>query len=227
MRPMRSVLGILTILALFSIAEASTAARAYKAMGIEVGDVLSGTALTSKVLPGGDKQVVCLVTYLTGKRDEASAVNVRLGVFRQSGQSLESAYSRDFGAENGGYVARGDLQLIDLDRDGANEIVVCYDSFREPLIDQRICEVVLRDDRGFRTAWSGPVEYDATRAARDVPRERRDRFRREFDWANTLRTHGVTLFMDKKVIAVAGERLEEPRLIEETFPLRRRPDDVP
>ena len=72
MRSMRCVLGILTILSFFSLAGASTGARAYDAMGIDVGDVLSGTALTSKVLPGGGTQVVCLVTYLTGKRDEAT-----------------------------------------------------------------------------------------------------------------------------------------------------------
>ncbi len=47
---------------------------------------------------------------------------------------------------------------------------------------------------------------------------------REFDWGNTLRTNGVTLFVKKRMIAVAGERLPEPQIVEETFKLRGRPE---
>jgi hypothetical protein len=104
-----------------------------------------------------------------------------------------------------------------------SEIIVCYDDFREPLVEQRVCEIILRDEPGFRTVWSGQVKYDATKAVRDVPQERRDRFVREFDWPNTLRTRGLTLYVDKKVIAVAGERLDEPRIVQETFPLQKEP----
>ena len=63
----------------------------------------------------------------------------------------------------------------------------------------------------------------AVGVARDVPKERRDRFTREFDWGGTIRTRGLTLFMSKKVIAVAGQRLDEPKLVQETFPLREAP----
>jgi len=124
------------------------------------------------------------------------------------------------GVGGGGLGGGGELQLIDLDRDGVNEIIASFQSFLDPLIEQRLAEVIVNDDGTFRTAWSGALDYDATRAARDVPRERRDRFNREIDFASTLRTRGITLFMNKQMIAVAGERLDQPKVVQETFPLR-------
>ncbi len=204
-------------------ARADLAADAYAAMGIKTGDVLSGSVLTARVLPGEAKQVVAMVTYFTGKKDDASGVDVRLEVFRREANALVSLYARDFGKENGGFVGRGDVELVDLDGDGAAEIVVSYDLAANPLVSRRAGEVIVHDPAGFRVAWSGDMEYDATRAARDVPADRRDRFARTLDVAATLKTHGVTLFMTKKVIAVAGERLAEPKEIRETFPLRPAP----
>lgn len=198
--------------------------QVYKAMRLTTDDVLAGTILEARVQHGDRKQIVCIATYLTGKKEKADAVNVKLGVFDQLDGRLHEVYSRDFGAERGGYVANGDLQLLDLDLDRVNEIVVSYDSFKDPLIDQRLGEIIVNNDPGFESAWSGSLEYDATRAARTVPPERRDRFKREIDFANTLRTRGVTLFMNKTVIAVAGERLPEPRSVQETFPLRAPPE---
>jgi len=213
--------GGLILLATISLpAQAATGKDVYQALGIKVKDVLTGTVLNAKILPGDDKQVASVVTFFTGKRDKAEAVNVQLAIFTEHEDGLGVVYMRDFGAEQGGYVGAGDLVLLDLDRDGASEIVVCYDDYREPLIDRRVCEVILREETGFRAAWSGPVKYDATKAVRDVPAERRDRFAREFDWPGTMRTKGATLHIDKKVISVAGERLAEPRMVRESFPLK-------
>jgi len=213
---------LLLLLALPALA--GSGAEAYRALGIEVGEVLSGTVLSAKVIPGNEKQVACVATSFTGEKGKADAVTVRLGLFTRRGDELSLLYSRDFGEEQGGYVARGDLQLLDLDRDGVSEVIVCYDSYKEPLIEQRVCEVILQEGGQFRTAWVGPVDYDATKAVRDVPKERRDRFTREFDWAGTIRTRGLTLFVSKKVIAVAGQRLDEPKTVQETFPLREAPN---
>ena len=214
-----ALIGLLGTLAL---AQGSRSASAYKAIGIDTADVLAGTVLQAAVLPGGEKQVVSLVTYFTGEKTKEGAVNVRLDVLRSKGNQLASIYTRDYGAENGGFVGEGDLQLVDLDRDGISEIIVSFSLFSDPLIDQKLGEVILYGDGGFHTAWAHPLKYDATRAARSVPLERRDRYVRELDVVSTLRTRGVTLFFDKKVIAVAGERLPEPKMIQETFPLRER-----
>jgi len=213
---------LIGLLGTLAQAQGSRSAAAYEAIGIKPADVLAGTVLHAIVLPGGEKQVISLVTYFTGEKTKEGAVNVRLDVMRSKGNQLAPIYTRDYGEENGGFVGEGDLQLVDLDRDGVNEIIVSFATFADPLIDQRLGEVILYEDDAFQTAWAHPMKYDATRAARNVPLERRDRYVRELDVMNTLRTRGVTLFFEKKVIAVAGERLPEPKVIQETFPLRER-----
>ena len=202
-------------------AAADTAVEVFKHMGIKVGDVMNSSVLTGRVLPGEDKQTVAVVTYLTGKKDEANALGVRLEAYRGEAGALVPIYSRDVAKENGGYVGRGEIALLDLDGDGVNEIGVYYDNLKNSLISERRLDVIVREGNAFRVAWTGPVEYDATRAVRDVPQERRDRFLRKLDLANTRRTKGVTLFFTKTVVAVAGERLAQPRQVQETFALKR------
>jgi hypothetical protein len=201
-------------------ARADSAADVFKAMGIKAKDVMNSSVATAKVVPGDTKQIVGVVTYLTGKKDEENALGVKLEVYRQEGKELASLYSRDAAKENGGYVGRGEVALLDLDGDGVNEIGLYYDNLKNALIQERRLDVIVYEDGVFRVAWSGAVSYDATKAARDVPQERRDRYLRKLDFANTRRTKGVTLFMTKTMIAVAGERLPQPREIQETFPLK-------
>ena len=214
-----------SLVAVASVAPASAGVEVYAAMGVDKNKVLSGTQLNAKVIPGGAKQVVCLVTYLTGKSAKDAAVNVRLGIFRREGGDggkLTSIFSSDYGATYGGLVGAGNLEVFDLDRDGVNEIIVSFDSYADPLIEQRLGEVILWDGGSFRVGWAGALEYDATRAARSLPPELRDRYVREIDLVRTMRTKGVTLFFDKRMIAVAGEKLAEPKTVQETFPLRPR-----
>jgi hypothetical protein len=216
-------IGVLLVVATAWVSAAAYAqdgTKAYRALGLKPKDVLTGTVVKAGVIPGGREQTVCIATYMTGKSDKANAVNIRLGVFDSFGDGLVTVYTRDFGADHDGYVANGDLLVFDLDRDGVKEIIVSYDDFEQPLIDQRIAEVIVHDGETLTTAWSGLIEYDATRAAREVPQERRDRYVRAFDWVSTLRTRGATLFMNKTMIAVAGERLAEPQVVAETFELR-------
>jgi len=208
-----------------AVVEAQQGTKAYKALGLKPQKVLTGTVVKARVVPSNQEQVICIATYLTGKGDKGDAVNVRLGVFDDFGEGLVTLYTRDFGKDEEGYVANGDLLVMDIDRDGISEIVVSFDDYSDPLIERRLAEIILHDGQKLDTAWSGLVEYDATKAARDVPVERRDRFVRDFDWSNTMRTRGATLFLKKKVIAVAGERLPEPRVVEETFDLRGKPSD--
>jgi hypothetical protein len=222
---MKRFLGLITVLSIASIVAAEPISKdVYKLMGLQVKDVLTGPILTSRVLPGmasDPKQVVALVTYMTGRREESNAVNVRLEVMRkEEAGGLVSVYSRDFGKEHGGYVGHGDIELVDLDGDGVNEIIVSYDSYKDPLITERRAEVLMQDGGTFTTAWTGEVEYDATKAVRTVPQERRDRYTRALDIPATLRTRGVTLMVKKTMLAVAGERLEPPKVVQETFPLR-------
>ncbi len=217
----RITLACVTVLmaGLWGAARADTAARVYDAMKLKSGQVLSGSVLLARVVPGEPKQVVAAVTYMTGKKDKADAVNVRLEVFATSGGTLTSIYSRDLGSENGGYVGRGELEIVDLNGDGVSEIIITYDNYRDTLVQERRGEVLLYGVNGFERVWDGLMKYDATRAARSVPAERRDRYRREVDVVETLRTKGDALVMKKTMIAVAGERLEHPKVVLESYPL--------
>ena len=208
------------VAALGGSARADTAFDVYKQLGIKAKDVMNSSVTTAKVLPGDAKQIVAVVTYLTGKKDENDALDVILAVYRQEGKDLVPLYTRDAAKENGGFVGRGEMALLDLDGDGVNEIGLYYDNLKNSLIQERRLEVILHDDTGFRVGWTGAVNYDATKAVRDVPQDRRDRYMRKLDFANTRRTKGVTLFMTKTMIAIAGERLPQPREVQETFPLK-------
>ena len=201
-------------------APAATGAEVYEAMGLKTRQVLSGTVLSARVEVDQPKRMVCLATYLTGSKDKSDAVNLVLEIFNETEGVLSSTYRRSFGEVHGWNLADGDLQLIDLDHDGVSEIIVVFRSYRDLPIEQRLGEVIVDTSKGFQVAWAGPMEYDATKAARTVPVERRDRYVREIDYASTLRTRGLTLFMNKTMIAVAGERLDEPQVVPETFPLR-------
>jgi len=205
-----------------SVLPAQADVGAYEAMGIDKTRVISGTLTTARVLPGEDKQLVCLVAYLSGKKEKSAAVKLRLAVMEVGDTGYTPVWEQDLSSKYGGNVGEGNLELLDLDRDGQSEIVVTFDLFSDPLIHQRFGEVIVWDEGRFRTGWSGPFEYDATKAVRDVAVERRDHFVRELDLISTLRTRGVTLFFNKTMIAVAGERLAEPKIVEETFPLRKR-----
>jgi len=194
----------------------------YAVMGIDKGRVITGTQTKARVLPGDDKQIICLVAYMSGKKEKTAAIKLQLAVLEGSEGDYTLAWEEDISAKYGGNAGEGNLELLDLDRDGQMEIIISFDFFSDPLIRQRMGEVILWDEDQFKTGWSGPVEYDATKAVRDVPVERRDHFVRELDLVATLRTRGVTLFFNKTMIAVAGERLAEPKVVEETFPLRKR-----
>jgi hypothetical protein len=215
-------MGVTAVLvaALGGSARADSTFDVYKQLGIKAKDVMNSSVTTAKVLPGDTKQIVAVVTYLTGKKDENDALDVILAVYRQEGKDLVPLYTRDAAKENGGFVGRGEMALLDLDGDGVNEIGLYYDNLKNALIQERRLELIVHDDTGFRVGWTGAVNYDATKAARDVPQERRDRYMRKLDFANTRRTKGVTLFMTKTMIAIAGERLPQPREVQETFPLK-------
>jgi hypothetical protein len=201
---------------------ADSALDAYKALGIDEGKVMNGTTFTVQVMPGEGKQVVSMTTYLTGEKKDSIALGVRLDVLQPQNGELVAVYTRHFGDENGGYVADGNLQVLDLDRNGVNEIIVSYGDFKNPLIDHVVGEVIFYEENGFETVWKGPMEYDATRAARDVPAERRDRYLRVLDPIETMRSGGATLVFNKSMIAVAGQRLPTPKAVQETFPIRVR-----
>ena len=214
------VAGCALLASLATPLQAAGIADVCRAIGIKEKDAMFSSVLTGRVLEGDSKQIVAVTTFFTGSKDMDNAVNVRLDVFNKRGGKLVPVFSRDFGKEYEGYVGRGDLELVDLDADGINDIIVTFDRQDNPLVEQRLGEVLLLGVSGFEVGWKGVMMLDATRDARSVPLERRDHFRRQMDIPRTLKSRGATLFLKKQVIAVAGERLEKAKVITETFPLR-------
>lgn len=223
MRPPAALVVPLVFVAAALAADPPGQAEVYRAMGIRPEAILNGSILSAKVVEGGARQTVAIATYLTGRKEDADAVGVKLVVFDTAG--LKPLYERDFGRENGGFVGRGEIQLVDLDGDGLMEILPSWDNVRSKVVDERRGEVLVRENGAFKVGWSGELRYDATRAAREVPDDRRDRYEREVDIPATLKTRGITLFFNKKVQAVAGQRLPDPRIVRETFPLRPPPPE--
>ena len=132
--------------------------EAYKAMGIDKGKVINATQTSAQVLPGDSKQLVCLVAYLSGKKEKNAAIKLRLAVLEGSDGEYTPVWDQDFSSKYGVNVGEGNLELLDLDRDGQAEIIVTFDLFSDPLIRQRFGEVIVWDEDHFKTAWSGPVE---------------------------------------------------------------------
>lgn len=223
MRPPAALVVPVVFVAAALAADPPGQAEVYRAMGIRPEAILNGSILSAKVVEGGARQTVAIATYLTGRKEDADAVGVKLVVFDTAG--LKPLYERDFGRENGGFVGRGEIQLVDLDGDGLMEILPSWDNVRSKVVDERRGEVLVRENGAFKVGWSGELRYDATRAAREVPDDRRDRYEREVDIPATLKTRGITLFFNKKVQAVAGQRLPDPRIVRETFPLRPPPPE--
>lgn len=202
------------------VARADTQFDAYRALGIDAKDVLVGTVLTADVVPDGGEEVVAVVTHFTGNRSREQAVDVRFAVLQRVAGRLQPILEHAYGQRHDGKVGRGELQVLDLDRDGLEEIVVTYDDASDPLVRRRRGEVHLWRDGTLAVGWRGETAYDATLDARGVPDERRDRWSREIDVVSTLRTRGLTLYMTRTVYAVAGEALARPKQVTETFPLR-------
>jgi hypothetical protein len=73
-----ALLGLAILLPVVA-ARADNAGAVYEAIGIAPAQVLTSTISTTLVMPGPDRQIVSMVTFLTGKRD-SGATNVRLDV---------------------------------------------------------------------------------------------------------------------------------------------------
>ena len=116
-RPVFTGLAGLILLSLVSVSalRADVSIRAYKALGLEVADVLTGTVFQVQVRPDAGKEIIAVVTAFSGKKQNDQAVEVHFVIFRETDDALEKVYHRQFREEAGGAVAQGELQLLDFD----------------------------------------------------------------------------------------------------------------
>lgn len=177
--------------------------------------VPSHSILLTTTITAGPDLAATLVEYITGDRSEKTAINLLVGLYRVEGEKRTLLSSRDYNADAGGFVSRGSLQVIDLDRDGVNEILLEYHHAEQPgstRVDLDIMRVV---EGRLVLVWSGPVRVDTTSPSLELPPSERERFVRELDLGRTAAMQGQKLCFTRTVSVAAGATLDPPRVMPE------------
>jgi hypothetical protein len=175
--------------------------------------------LTITTINAGPSLSATLAEFFTGDKSEKSGVDLLLGLHAVSGDERKLLAVRDYNAEVGGYVSRGSLQVIDLDRDGTNEILVEYHHKENPgsiRIDLDVLKVAA--DR-LVLRWSGPIRVDTTSPSLGLSPADREKFVREIDFECTAEAHGDKICFQKTVSVAAGASIVPPRMLPEQIPL--------
>ena len=194
-------------------------ARALDPLSVPQKAIIAKTLLQADVTGGPEKETVALVEYLTGDRGERDAVGLLLGVYDGAAENRRLLWTRDYAASLGGFVAGGELALLDLDGDGRNEIVVQFHHHDEPGAVRVVGEILRESGGRFAIAWSGLMRLDTTGPDSVLQGPQRERFTRQLDVERTARTHGGMVVFKKKVWVAAGIPIDPPQTIEESFPL--------
>ena len=178
-----------------------------------------GSVLVTTTIDAGGSLSATLTEYFTGERKEKTAINLLLGLYRVDGQDRILLASRDYNAEAGGEASRGSLEIVDLDRDGTNEILVNY-HHQERVGTTRIDLDVLRLRTGrLVLAWSGPLRVDTSNPEAKLPAAERERFTREIGYLRTAAAAGSKIYFKKTVAVAAGVAFDPPRVVDEEFDL--------
>src|SRR5207249_2447264 len=103
-----------------------------------------------------------LTEFFTGEKSEKTGIDLLLGLHRLEGEARTLVASRDYNVEKGGYISRASLELVDLDRDGTNEILVEYHHEDKPGMTRIELEILRITPGGLAPVWSGPLRVDTT-----------------------------------------------------------------
>lgn len=175
--------------------------------------------LVTTTISAGADLTATLTEFFTGERNEKTGINILLGLHRGSGKERKLLASRDYNAEAGGFVSRSSLQVIDLDRDGTNEILVDYHHMELPgstRVDLDVLRIV--DDR-LVLAWSGPIRVDTSATSLGLPPSEREKYVREIDFSRTNAAGGRRICFQKIVTVAAGAVFDPPRGVPEEIDL--------
>jgi len=160
-----------------------------------------------------------LTEYFTGEKNERTAMNILLGIHVSEEGRRRLVASRDYNAAAGGYVSRGSLELIDLDRDGIKELLVTYHHHEQPGTTRIDMDVLRLATDKLVLLWTGPVRVNTAAPSAGVAPSDRDQFVREIDYARTTASGGRKICFAKTVGVAAGAVLDPPRVLNEEIPL--------
>ncbi len=161
----------------------------------------------------GRREGVLLVVALTGEKDPARATEVLLGTWdAEGGEKGELLWSRHVAAETGQPAHDGEMEILDLDGDGRQEIVLSWDrGLRRGLVDRWAEIWTFPDPRRPVKVWEGPWGRD-TRLDRETPADRKESFEREIDYGATRAARGRAIVFRDTWRMIAGKALDPPRV---------------
>lgn len=203
---------------LLVIASLSLGAGEVDPLSVETKWVISRTLLSADLDGDGIQEQVVLVNRLTGKREEATALDVLIGIYRDSGNEAPPLWSRSILRATGGPCHGGEVILVDLEGNGPPELLLSYSVSVDSTRRERHGELFRWEGGTARMVWSGILELDTSRDEGTPPAER-TRFKRELDLPRTLAARGRTLFLTKQILVAAGVELPSARTIGESAAL--------
>jgi hypothetical protein len=180
--------------------------------------LLTSTKSKADFAGDGVPEVVVLVNAITGEKTPERATEVAIAI---AGPDVGNApgpllWARQVMRDTGQPAHDGEFAAVDLDGDGASELIVTYDrSVREHGVE-RWCEIyTVRDPVTPRRVWDGVIERDARR---DPLAKLEDRVwvRWEIDYPATRREAGKAIVFTTKRSGTSGapqlgnERIEVP-----------------
>lgn len=186
--------------------------------------ILARTESESDIDGNRVKEGLILVNVLTGATAPGAASEVILGVIgpargKERGPLL---WVRHVAKDTGKPAHGGEISAVDLDGDGASELVLTWDRSLQDGVRDRFCEIWVADgpDR-LRKVWEGPWEVD-TRRDDKRPVSERQRFETAIDFGATRALAGKGVVLTRTHTVIAGETLAAPRVVREELALRLR-----
>jgi len=170
-------------------------------------------------MSAGPNLTATLTEYFTGEKNEKTAMNLLLGVHVLEDGKMRLVASRDYNAEAGGYVSRGSLAIVDLDNDGAKEMLVTYHHNEAPGTTRIEMDVLRLGGDRLTLVWTGPVRVNTALPGAGIAPSDRDQFLREIDYGRTSASRGRKICFTKTVGVAAGATLDPPRILKEELPL--------
>lgn len=184
---------------------------------VEKGRQLGFTRTSSDLDGDRHPEGIVLVNALTGERDPARGSEVILAITAPEvdGKPGKLLWARHVMRDSRQPAHDGEVTAVDLDGDGASELILTWDRSLTDKATDRWGEIyTVRDPLVPQRVWEGPWERD-TRRDPTVREGDREWFRREIDFAATRKEAGRALVFKKKYTVIAGVALAAPKLVPE------------
>jgi hypothetical protein len=162
----------------------------------------------------GRDETLLLVNALTGEQSAERAAEVVLGIYA-AGEDTELLWVRQVMRETGRPAHDGEVSALDLDGDGASELILSWDVSVSKGVVERYAEIYSmgRPDAP-RKVWEGAWARD-TRRSTETPSAERELFSREIDYSATRRAAGRAIVFRTTHRVIAGQTLDPPRVVTE------------